>query len=380
MTKNQDRSDMRSPLRVVHVLRAPVGGLFRHVCDLAREQSRSGVRVGIICDSSTGGSAAVEVLESLDDACVLGVHRLEIQRTPGVSDLLAVRSMRPILDSLAPDIVHGHGAKGAAYARLVAPSAQARAVVTPHGGVLHFSPGSLAGRVYITLERLLRQRTSGVIFESAYAQQTFRRKIGSTMFPECVVHNGLYEHEYARLPRENAEYDFVFVGELRKLKGIYEIVEAAAAIRRSRPISFLMVGAGAEEGRLRARIDELGMTDSILVSPPIHPATAAFARARCVVVPSLNESFPYIVLEALAAGIPILTTRVGGIPEMFGSFADELIRPGDPGELEKAMLAVLKDPDSAEERALALHEHVRHRFRVESMADRSIAFYNTISR
>jgi glycosyltransferase involved in cell wall biosynthesis len=288
--------------------------------------------------------------------------------------------MRSVLGSLAPDIVHGHGAKGAAYARLLAPAFRSRAVFTPHGGVLHFSARSLAGRIYITLERLLKKRTSGVIFESEFAQKTFLQKIGSTTFPERVIYNGLHEHEYAPLPREGADYDFVFVGELRNLKGIFEVVEAAAAVRRSHPMSLLMVGAGAEEGRLRARIDELGMADSIFVSPPIHPATAAFARARCVVVPSLDESFPYIVLEALAARIPVLTTRVGGIPEMFGPFADELIRPGDADELEKAMLAVLRDPDSAEARAQALHEHVKHRFRVDLMADHSIAFYKTISR
>jgi glycosyltransferase involved in cell wall biosynthesis len=73
-------------------------------------------------------------------------------------------------------------------------------------------------------------------------------------------------------------------------------------------------------------------------------------------------------------------SRVGGIPEMFGSFADQLIRPGDSEELQKAMLSVLRDPDSAEERAHALHEHVKHRFRVESMARQSIDFYNKISR
>jgi glycosyltransferase involved in cell wall biosynthesis len=317
-------------------------------------------------------------LESLDDVCELGVYRVEMRRTPGLSDLFAARSMRPILHSLAPDIVHGHGAKGAAYARLIAPSLKTHAVFTPHGGVLHYSTRSLSGMVYVTLERLLKRRTSGAIFESEFARQGYLKMIGSTAFPDIVVCNGLHEHEYARLSRVDAEYDFVFVGELRNLKGIFELVQAAAEIRRSRPISLLLVGAGAEEERLRTQIDDLGMSDSIILSPPIHPATAAFARARCVVAPSLHESFPYIVLEALAAGIPVVATHVGGIPEMFGPFADNLIRPGDPCELEKAMLDILRDPESAEARAQALYEHVKQRFRVASMADRTMAFYSEI--
>lgn len=376
---NQNSFDTE-PIRVVHLFRAPVGGLFRHVCDLARAQSESGVSVGIVCDSSTGDSAAAAVLKSLGEVCDLGVHRVVMRRLPGLSDLLAVRAVRPILDGLSPRIVHGHGAKGAAYARLLAPSLKARAVITPHGGVLHFAARSLAGRVFITLERVLKSRTSGVIFESEFARQAYLHKIGSITFPECVVHNGLHEHEYARLSRKDADYDFVFVGELRELKGIYGLVEAAAAIRRLRPISLLMVGAGAEEARLRARIDKLGASDSITLSPPIYPASAAFARGRCVVAPSLHESFPYVVLEALAAGLPVVTTRVGGIPEMFGPFADQLIRPGDSGELEKAMLAVLEDPDSAETKAAALHEHVKQRFRVRLMAKRAIEFYGDLDR
>lgn len=362
-------------MRVVHLLRAPVGGLFRHVCDLARAQAERGAGVGIVCDSSTGETAAATSLQSLSEVCDLGIHRVPMQRTPGLSDLLAVKTMRPILESLRPGFLHGHGAKGAAYARILAPAVGARAIITPHGGILHFSSDSLGGRVYITLERLLKRRTSGAIFESDYARRAYGQKIGRTTFPICVNYNGLNEHEFARLPRVDPDYDFVFVGELRRLKGIYELVEAIAAIRRARPVSLLMIGAGSERARLTARIAELGVSDSISLSAPIHPAREAFARARCLVAPSLHESYPYIVLEALAAGMPVVTTRVGGIPEMFGPLADQLIRPGDPGELEKAMLAVLREPHAAEASASALHEHVKQRHRVSFMADQTIAFY-----
>jgi glycosyltransferase involved in cell wall biosynthesis len=281
---------------------------------------------------------------------------------------------------LTPNIIHGHGAKGAAYARLLASSMPATAVFTPHGGVLHYSATSLAGRIYITLERLLKRRTGGVIFESEFARQGYLQKIGPTSFPECVVRNGLYAHEFSRLARDDADYDFIFVGELRELKGIFELAEATASIRRRRPVRLLIVGAGAEEERLGARIEELGATDSIVVSSPIHPATAAFASARCVVVPSLHESFPYIVLEALAAGVPVIATSVGGIPEMFGPFAKQLVRAGDPGDLEKAMLAMLDDPGAAETRAQELREHVKERFRVEAMAQKTIEFYREVLR
>jgi glycosyltransferase involved in cell wall biosynthesis len=337
------------------------------------------MRVGLICDSSTGDRAAEAALESLDELCDLGVRRITMHRIPGVSDLSTIRALRTILDNQSADIVHGHGAKGAAYARLLGRRLKARIVFTPHGGILHFSASTPNGRIYITLERVLRRWTSGAIFESEFAREAYVQKIGPITFPNCVVYNGVHECEYDRLPRGDEEYDFVFVGELRSLKGIYELIEATAAIRQERPVSLLMAGAGGEEARLRARIDELGAADSISLSPPIYPATKAFAQARCVVAPSLSESFPYIVLEALAAGVPVVTTCVGGIPEMFGPYAEQLIQAGDAGDLKTAMLAVLDDPDTATVNADALYQHVKQRFRVSSMADRSIAFYREIA-
>src|ERR1043165_4072571 len=63
-------------LRILHVLRAPLGGLFRHVCDLAEEQTRMGHEVGIICDAATGGEQAEAALERLATSCALGIHRV----------------------------------------------------------------------------------------------------------------------------------------------------------------------------------------------------------------------------------------------------------------------------------------------------------------
>ena len=67
------------------------------------------------------------------------------------------------------------------------------------------------------------------------------------------------------------------------------------------------------------------------------PTREAFAGARAIVVPSRAESMPYVVLEAIAAGMPIIATRVGGIPEIFGPAADELVAPGDAAALARAI-------------------------------------------
>ena len=111
---------LHRPLRILHVLRAPLGGLFRHVADLAREQVARGHAVGLIADSSTGGARADEVMAELRPLMQLGVSRIPMRRNPHFSDLGAVAHVRHMVRTANPDVVHGHGSKGAVYARVPA--------------------------------------------------------------------------------------------------------------------------------------------------------------------------------------------------------------------------------------------------------------------
>jgi glycosyltransferase involved in cell wall biosynthesis len=101
--------------------------------------------------------------------------------------------------------------------------------------------------------------------------------------------------------------------------------------------------------------------------PPM-PARQAFAMARIVVVPSRAESMPYIVLEAIAAGRPLVATRVGGIPEIFGSESGRLVPPGDAERLADAMVGAMSFPDDAHYAARRLRDSIETRFSVAAMA------------
>lgn len=375
---NQSRSSA-APLRVIHVLRGALGGSLRHVCDLVSGQAERGHQVGIV-SGKEGGPATDATLEKMASLCTLEVNRLAMARRLAWSDFRAARELERICRQVGADIVHGHGAKGAAYARLVAPRVGAKAVYTPHGGSLHYSWGSVSGALYLGLERLLKSRTDGVIFASDYAHRMYEEKLGMVPRPNRVVHNGLHEDEFMPVPRGSEEYDFVFVGEIRRLKGIDVLLEAVAGLRRAQDLSLLIVGSGPDEARIRTRITQLGLADSITLSPPIHPARDAFAKARCVVTPSLAESLPYIVLEVLAARVPLVATRVGGVPEIFGPHSDSLLPAGDANALAGALKAFMADPLAAQARAAALHTHVKRHLRATQMVDTIIDFYREVLR
>ncbi|MDE2446683.1 MAG: glycosyltransferase, partial [Alphaproteobacteria bacterium] len=125
-------------MRILHVFRSPVGGLFRHVRDLAMAQAASGHDVGLLCDSATGGIHAVEILAELDSVCTLGVTREAMSKLPGLGDISCSRRTAELAKLLNIDVIHGHGAKGGLYGRLGAKLASKRAVYTPHGGSLHY--------------------------------------------------------------------------------------------------------------------------------------------------------------------------------------------------------------------------------------------------
>jgi glycosyltransferase involved in cell wall biosynthesis len=366
-----------SSQRVIHCLRAPTGGLFRHVRDLAEGQQIAGWQVGLICDRGSGGTSTDDKLRALAPHCALGIHRLDMQRYPAFSDIRVVQRISRICKQLQPGLLHGHGAKGAAYARLAAARCRARAICTPHGGWLHFSPRSLSGMAFAGIERALKARTHGMIFESAYSANVYARRAGTLACPQAVIHNGLSEGEYAPLPACAPRYDFAFIGELRMLKGLGTLLDAVARLPDAASVKILIAGEGPDHARFRARAMQLGL-GGVTFSAPIYPATSAFAGAACVVVPSLSESLPYIVLEAAACGAPMIATAAGGIPEIFGPYSDRLVKPGDAPALADAMQRLRSNPAQAHQDAQQLREYVHARFGLNSMVERTLAFYERV--
>ena len=129
----------------------------------------------------------------------------------------------------------------------------------------------------------------------------------------------------------------------------------------------VIVGGGEEKPRFVALAAKRGLAVSIVFRDPM-PARDAFRLGRTMVVPSRAESMPYIVLETIAAGVPLIATRVGGIPEIFGAESGRLVAPGEAAELANAMAAMLSAPEAARAVAERLKAQIRPVFSVAAMA------------
>lgn len=358
-------------LRILHVFRAPLGGLFRHVVDVTRAQVARGHEVGIFCDASTGGERANEVLDDLRPLLALGVTRVRMRRDPNWTDLTAMLALRRVCQDMRPDVLHGHGSKGGAYVRLTRSDASRTAIraYTPHGGSFNYHPGSALHRVYMLAEAILARRTDLFLFESEFIAGRAKPHIGAAARLIRVVHNGIGEAEFAPVVRAPDPYDLLYIGELRPAKGVETLIDALRLIRveRKARLTLLVVGSGPSSGDIRARVEQAGLSEAIAFVPPA-PIREVLGRGRVMVIPSYAESLPYVILEAAAAAQPLVSTNVGGIPEIFGPRVGELVPPGDPRALAQAIIAKLGEPASERSaKARALSDFVRCRFSLDQM-------------
>lgn len=337
------------PLRIIHCFRSPVGGIFRHVRDLAAAQHAAGHQVGIVCDSSTGGAHEDRMFEQMTPLLALGVRRTAMQRHIGPGDIASAWRTYRLLGDLEPDVLHGHGAKGGAYARafgtLMRLSGRRVArLYSLHGGSLHYDETALTGRLFFALERSMERITDHLLFVSDYERQTYLRKVGTPRVASSLVYNGLTLPEFAPVSPSPAAADFLYIGMMRDLKGPDLFIDALALVEKTtgRRMSAAMVGAGDDLPKYKAQAAALGLSDRIVFHDPL-PARQAFALAKTIVVPSRAEAMPYIVLEALAAGMPMVATTVGGIPEIFEGREDVLVEP-EAAALAGRMSEAVSDP------------------------------------
>ncbi|HEX3936150.1 MAG TPA: glycosyltransferase family 4 protein [Xanthobacteraceae bacterium] len=362
-------------MKIVHVLRAPLGGLFRHVMDVAKGQIERGHRVGLIVDSTTGGARADAILGEFAPRLALGIERVPITRQLSLNDIYALSRISRRIKSLAPDVLHGHGAKGAALVRLTSAAPDAIRAYTPHGGSLVYCPGTLSGGFYRAVERMLNPYTDLFLFESGYIAELYRSVVAPPRATVRVVRNGIAESEFEPVTPNADATDIVCVGELRPVKAIDVLIEALALLARSgRRVTATIAGEGPDAAKLQALSTELGLADQISFIGHC-PARTAFAKGRMLVIPSRAESLPYVVLEAAAAGLPIIATNVGGVPEIFGPQVDKLIAVDDAGALVEAIADALDHPEQMQLGAHSLKARIRSEFSLSTMVEGNLAGY-----
>ena len=285
-------------------------------------------------------------------------------------------------------ILHAHGYEGAFYRPLVGGGVGLVATTHhPDPPALNMPPGRrgsprrirwMRERIIALLERRALRAADLVICTSDFSREALRDRgyLGAGNRME-VVHNGA-----PPLPRPHdpeADVELVCVARLDHHKGLDVLLKALSQLEEPRP-RLHFVGVGRDEGALRALTDELGLAKTVRFRGQLdrQDLAACLAGARVLVLPSRSENFPLAILEAMQAGLAVVATSVGGIPEAARDGKEALlVSPNDPGALAKALARILGDDRLRRELAAAAAERGK-RFTWESAAMGYEALYATL--
>jgi len=362
-------------MRILHVFRGAVGGLFRHVCDQVEGQAAAGHQVGILCDSLTGGISASAKLEKLASVCALGIKRIPMGQMPGPADISSINQTAAMAREAKVEIIHGHGAKGGLYARLAAKRLGIASVYVPHGGSLHFEWNSIKGALFLTAEKALRVKGSGMIFVCNFERDTYAQKVGLGNCPSAVIYNGLGPEDFVLRSLSPNATDFFYVGEMRSIKGVDILLHALARVEKDQRPSLTLVGDGPEEDEFKALAANLGLGNRVNFAGRM-PMSQAMKSGRVLVVPSRRESFPYVVIEAMAAGIPVIASAAGGIGEALPE--SRLFGVGDTHALAAKLVAEKNAAAASSDHSAELRKLALERFSTARMVADTLGFYRRL--
>ena len=165
------------------------------------------------------------------------------------------------------------------------------------------------------------------------------------------------------------------VARLDAQKGIAHLVDAAALVPG---VVFVVAGDGPHRAALEARAAERGVSSRVRFLGHRRDVPALLAIADLFVLPSLYEGFPLSVLEAMAAGVPVVATAIGGTDELVSSATGTLVAPADPRALADGIRALLADRDGAARRAASAREHVLTKHSTDAMVASMSALYESL--
>lgn len=355
------------PVHVLMVTQPLDGGVFRHVSDLCTGLSGRGHRVTL----------AGPWPRPPDHPDFVPLQ-LPLQRSVSArDDARATAALVAAVRRLRPDIVHAHSAKAGALTRLAKCVRPGTPVVyTPHGYAFagYFSPSSCL--VYRLVERGLAPLTSAVVAvceaERDLAEQT------GTGRRVRVVYNGVRPLDHERGRHAMSPPTLTALTMFRPGKGLETLIDAMPEVLREVPRARLrLVGDGPDRQALERHARAVGVGESVDFLGTTTDVPGALRGTSVFVHPSWAESFPYAVLDAMALGLPVVATAVGGVGEAVKDGVNgRLISPANAGAIASAAIPLLQDAELAATLGAQARRDVQ-RFSVDEMVRRTEAIYTS---
>jgi len=361
------------PLNILYILpELTVGGVETHVMALSSGMKRMGHNVIVV---SNGGALVPRLEESGIEHISLPVHR----KSPVTVREMASR-VRAIIRERQIEVVHAHSRVPAWVAHFALRNERAAFVITAHG---QYAP-HIGSKVMTMGDR--------IICVSRVVLDNMAEKLGADRARMRVVYNGINISEAMseverRRPAAEVRKELGIpggvrvigsIGRLTMTKGLRFFVDAFKQVKDRMPeTKAVLVGDGPMRKELQDRAAELGLADDLLFTGVRTDIYDLLGIMDVYVVSSLYEGFPMGCLEAMSTRVPIVATRVGGIPEMLENDRSALLaEPKDPNTLSDLIARIMEDPDLAKRLTEGGYQDVVNKFSEEKMLNDVLGIYH----
>jgi glycosyltransferase involved in cell wall biosynthesis len=363
-----------APLKVLHVVNGDEYGGSERVQDLLAEHlPEHGFAVGFACVKP---GAYAELREGGEWPLV----RLPMGSR---ADVRVVGTLARLVRRGGYAVVHTHTPRAAMVARPAAAAARVPMIHHVHGSTLAVWPSRVRNGATALVERLSVARVAAVLAVSSQMVSELRR-LGVPRRRVVLTPNGVRgTAELPLRPAPEGQWTLGTAARLRPAKGLETLLGALAGLRREGLSARLRVlgefETKAYSAELRAAAGRLGVADRVEWAGFRSDMAAELAGMDAFVLPSLHEGIPMAVLEAMAAGVPVVASRVGGVPEVLRADVDGLlVPPGDAAALTGALGRLMRgDADWHALRASA-HERQLRRYSAQAMTARVAGVYREV--
>lgn len=366
------------------------GGAGRYVYDLATSLPKEDFEVIV----ALGGSG--ELKNKLEKQNIHTVTIPTLQRDVALWDeLKAFLNLIKIIRKEKPDILHTNSSKAGALGALAGRIAcTPKIIFTAHGWAFN-EERSFLSRTAITflhwLTVILSHKTVAV---SHQTKEQGLKKMTLIKNKLVVIHNGIKENPFKEkslaqkeiFPKEipgNITKNTVWIGtisELHKNKGLDYIITALGEISRSNlslpPFIFVVIGGGEEKETLEKLIKKEGLENIVFLVGYKENASSLLKAFDIFTLTSRTEAFPYVPLEAGLAELPVMASRVGGIPEILSENCGILVEKGDINEIKNNLIYLLENPKKRKNYGKNLKKKIVENFSTKNMVKGTIKYYN----
>ncbi len=345
-------------IKIIRIItRLSISGSSQHVMEMAAMFNSGRYSTTVIYGNVESYEQDNLYLAKNLELDMINLSRMKREISP-INDILTIWNLWRIMRKIKPDIVHTHTAKAGLVGRLAAWLAGVPVIIhTFHGNNFRGYFGRFFSGVSVNLERLMARLSTCII---AISERQREELLAFRIAPEGKIRviprgidlgrikygsddTGKFKQEQG-ISRDKKLIGFI--GRLTQIKNPYTFIDVAARVlQERRDVVFIFAGDGEMSDELRFRVRELGLAENVVFTGFIKDLRRLYADLDALLLTSFNEGTPVAILESIANSVPVIASRVGGVPDLIeAGVSGSLFDPTDAEGFAKCVLDLLANP------------------------------------